>query len=240
MRISRGEAVLLNLHIHCGDCAAERARQASLIGDVMVWRDSPAVGPCALDWETHRRLRAAWWEVLPDDMQDPRALPRDRPIALWFGPDPWEQLALVELLAGAPAEADLSMVPLERGVGESDPAGLPARFERRVPAPERGSLRQLWADFCADDHRALERAVAELRGHPQLPHLAAALARVLAERRDRVTASRVQALVRAGVCELSALMRRLRALEAPNHGAWYGDRIVARLRDAVRGSTGSE
>lgn len=221
------------LHIHCGDCAAEVARAAPLVGEVLAWRDSSAVGPCAPVWDEHRRLRATWWQVAPDEMQDPRALPCDRPIALWFGPDPWEQLSLVEVLAGAPEDAELSVVPLDRGVALQDPSGLAARFERRVSAPGREPLRRLWADYCADDRVALARAVDSLRGDPRLPHLAAALARVLAERRDRVTASRVQALVRAGVCELSALMRRLRALEAPMHGAWYGDVVVARLRDAA-------
>jgi hypothetical protein len=230
--IYRGEMTVC-LHIHCGDWAAKQARLAPLDGEVLVWRDSPAVGPIAAVWDEHRRLRAAWWAVDPAEMQDPRALPEDRPIALWFGPDPWEQMALVELLAGAPGAAALSVVPLERGVGESRPDGLAARFERRVPAPERAPLRQLWADFCADDRPALDRAVTELRGHPQLPHLGAALARVLAERRDRTTALRVRALVHAGVRELPALMQRLRALEAPKHGVWYGDSVVARLRDAV-------
>lgn len=222
------------LHIHCGDCAAEVARAAPLAGEVLAWRDSPAVGPCALAWEEHRRLRAAWWAIDADELQDPRALPCDRPIALWFGPDPWEQMALVELLALAPEEAMLSLVPLARGVGESNPAALPAMFERRAPAPLRAPLRRLWSDHCADDRVALARAVDELRGDPQLPHLAAALARVLADRRDRLSELRVQTLVRAGVREVPALMQRLRALEATNHGAWYGDAIVARLRDAVR------
>ena len=44
---------------------------------------------------------------------------------------------------------------------------------------------------------------------------------------------RVRALVRGGVVEVPELMRRLRALEAPMHGAWYGDVVVARLRDAA-------
>lgn len=217
------------LHIHCGDCAADTARRADLPGEVVAWRDSPAVGPVALDPEQHRRLRASWWNIDPAGLQDPRALPQDRPVALWFGPDPWEQLALVELLANFPGEA--SLVPLERGVGPADPASLPARFARRGPTPAREPLRRLWADFCADDRAALTAAVSELRGHPQLPHLAPALARVLADRRDRLTERRVQTLVSAGVTDLHALMHRLRALEAPTHGAWYGDAVVARLRD---------
>ncbi len=235
-------AVHVMLHLHCGDCAAAVARQATLPDpedheghEIMVWHDSPAVGPCAVDFATHRQLRAQWWRHDPADisrMQDPRDLPRDRPLVLWFGPDPWEQLALVELLAGL-TEGQISLVPLDRGVGESSPASLPLRFERRTPAPPRKPMRRLWADFCVDDRDAITAAITELRGHPQLPHLAAALARVLADRRDQLTERRVRTLVAAGVHDLHDLMPRLRALEAPGHGAWYGDAIVARLRDAA-------
>lgn len=229
------------LHIHCGDCAADQARRAALPGDILVWRDSAAVGPCALDPGEHRRLRGEWWHVDPAGMQDPAALSAalagDRPLILWFGPDPWEQISLLELLAGLPAEiADVELVPLERGVGMIAPAALAQLLARRRPAPERAALRRLWADFCADDRSHLQRAASELRGHPQLPHLAAALGRVLADRRDRLTELRVRALVRGGVHDVPTLMQRLRALEAPNHGAWYGDSIVTRLRDAALAS----
>ncbi|HEY0136762.1 MAG TPA: DUF1835 domain-containing protein [Nannocystis sp.] len=229
------------LHIHCGDSAATRAHQATLPEvagghQILVWHDSSAVGPCALDFAAHRQLRARWWNADPSRMQDPRELPRDRPLVLWFGPDPWEQLALVELLAGLPdATVDVSLVPLDRGVGESSPARLPAHFARRRPAPAREPLRRLWADFCADDRSALAAAVDDLRGDPQLPHLAPALARILADRRDQLTERRVRTLVAAGVHDLMDLMPRLHALEAPGHGAWYGDAIVARLRDAALG-----
>ena len=228
------------LHIYCGDSAATRAHQAPLPGDghgILVWHDSAAVGPCAVDFAAHRRLRAQWWGVDPSRMQDPRELPRDRPLVLWFGPDPWEQLALVELLAGLPdAITDLGLVPLDHGVGESPPAALPARFARRHPAPPREPLRRLWADFCADDRPALAAAASDLRGHPKLPHLGPALARVLADRRDQLTERRVHTLVAAGVHDLHDLMPRLHALEAPRHGTWYGDTIVARLRDKALGA----
>lgn len=221
------------LHVHCGDCAAAQARQAALPGEVLVWHDSAAVGPCAREPAVHRRLRAGWWRVDPAGMQDPAELPGDRPLVLWFGPDPWEQIALLELLARSPASAELGLVPLERGVGETAPAALAGLLARRRPAPERDALRRLWADFCADDRARLQRAVGSLHGHPQLPHLAAALARVLAERRDGLTARRVRALVRGGVRDVPTILQRLRALEAPTHGAWYGDAVVTRLRDAA-------
>lgn len=221
------------LHVHCGDCGADVARSAPLPGDITVWKDSPAVGPIARDFAAHRRLRAQWWGAPPEAMQDPRELPRGRPVALWFGPDPWEQLALVELLAGWPEDpaTEVTLVPLDVGVGLMRPDQLPARFARRTAAPAREPLRRLWADLCADDRDALTSAVTELRGHPRLPHLAAALARVLADRRDALTERRVRALVAAGVRDVPTLMRRLRALEAPQHGAWYGDTIITRLRD---------
>lgn len=221
------------LHIHCGDCGADKARLADLPGEIAVWKDSSAVGPCAVDFAEHRRLRASWWGVDPSAMQDPRDLPQGRPLVLWFGPDPWEQLSLVELLAGLRegAAREATLVPLDHSVGPMAPARLPTLFARRRPAPAQAPLRRLWHDFCGDDRAALTAAVGEWRGHPQLPHLAPALARVLADRRDHLTERRVQTLVAAGVHDLTRLMRRLHAIEAPTHGAWYGDTIVARLRD---------
>ena len=70
-----------------------------------------------------------------------------------------------------------------------------------------------------------------LRGEARLPHLPAALDRVLEDREDGRTARQVRALIDQGVRDLPELMRRLHALEAPKHGVWYGDAIVRRLRD---------
>ena len=66
------------IHLHCGDCAGAVARRAGLPGEVWVWRDSSAVGPCALDPDTHRRLRAEWWDVAAAEM-DARPRPPRRP-----------------------------------------------------------------------------------------------------------------------------------------------------------------
>jgi len=117
------------LHVHCGDEAAAVARRARLPGDVLAWRDSSAVGPCSVDPATHRQLRAGWWSVPAEGLQAAADMRHDGEIALWFGPDPWEQLALVEVLAGAPAGTH-AIVPLDSGVGTLQPADLPARFER--------------------------------------------------------------------------------------------------------------
>jgi hypothetical protein len=219
------------IHLHCGDCAGAVARRAGLPGEVWVWRDSSAVGPCVIDPDTHRRLRAEWWDVAVAEMDLARDLPADREMVLWFGPDPWEQTALVEVLTGTPATA-LSVVVLDDAVGVMDPADLRARFEARRDAGDLpATIAGLWRDFCIDDRATLRAWIGRLRGEARLPHLPAALDRVLEDREDGRTARQVRALVDQGVRDLPELMRRLHALEGPKHGVWYGDAIVRRLRD---------
>jgi hypothetical protein len=207
------------------------ARRAGLPAEVWVWRDSSAIGPCAIDPDIHRRLRAEWWDVAADEIDLARDLPAEREMVLWFGPDPWEQTALVEVLTGMRATA-LSVVVLDDAVGLMDPADLRARFEDRRDAgdlPE--AIAGLWRDLCIDDRGALRAWTERLRGEARLPHLPAALDRVLEDREEGRTARQVRALVDQGVRDLPVLMRRLHALEAPKHGVWYGDAIVRRLRD---------
>lgn len=225
------------LHVHCGDCAAAVAERAGLAGEIVAWRDSSAVGPCALDPETHRRMRADWWDVSAAEIQLPHDLPTDREIVLWFGPDPWEQIALVELLAGAPAATSLSVVPLDDGVGIMAPEDLGTRFEDRRDARDlREPIAGLWREFCGDDRAALRAWTERRAGEALLPHLPAALARVLEDRHAGRTERQVRTLVDQGVTDLPELMRRLVPLEAQNHRAWYGDFIVRRLRDQIAGS----
>ena len=109
-----------------------------------MWRDSSAVGPCALDPDTHRRLRAEWWDVAAAEMDLARDLPAEREMVLWFGPDPWEQTALVEVLTGTPATAASRCVVLDDAVGLMDPA-VSARALRgpaRCRRPSRGDRRR--------------------------------------------------------------------------------------------------
>jgi hypothetical protein len=113
-----------------------------------------------------------------------------------------------------------------------DPADLRARWEDRRDAGDLpAAIAGLWRDFCADDREALRAWTGRLRGEARLPHLPAALERVLEDREDGRTARQVRSLVDQGVRDLPELMRRLHALEAPRHGVWYGDAIVRRLHD---------
>jgi hypothetical protein len=222
------------LHIHGGDCAAEVAVRAGLPGRVLAWRDSAAVGPCAAAPARHRRLRAAWWCVTEDRIQRAADLRHRGEIILWFGPDPWEQIALVEVLGGAPAGATMSLVGLSRGVGVMAPGDLgpllPARADAASLRPE---LQALWRDFCRDDRPALGRWVRRFAREPRLPHLGPALSRVLQDREDGRTERQVRVLLDQGLRDLPDLMAALVSLEHPSHGGWYGDLVVSRIRDRV-------
>jgi hypothetical protein len=222
------------LHVHCGDCAAAVAERAGLPGEIVAWRDSSSVGPSAVDAEAHRRLRADWWDIAAAEIQLPHELPADRAVVLWCGPDPWEQMALVELLAGAPVGAALSLVPLDDGVAVMAAADVAARFDaRRDVADLRASMAALWRDFCADDRARLHAWRERLAGEERLPHLPQALLRVLEDRESARTERQVRALISRGVTDLPGLMQGLAEIEAPKHRAWYGDAIVQRLRDQV-------
>ena len=225
------------LHVHCGDCAAAVAERAGLPGEIVAWRDSSAVGPSAIDPEVHRRLRADWWDIAAAEIQLPRDLPSDREIVLWFGPDPWEEIALVELLAGAPESAPLSLVPLDDGVAVMAPVDRAAGFDRRRNADDlRASMGTLWRDYCADDRARLHAWRERLAADARLPHLSDALRRVLEDRESARTERQVQALVDRGVTDVPGLMQGLAEAEAPNHRVWYGDAIVERLRDRILGA----
>jgi hypothetical protein len=225
------------LHIHAGDCAAEVARQAGLEGEVIAWRDSAAVGPCSRDRSRHLFLRTAFWQVEFELLQLPEELPGDIERVLWFGPDPWEQLQLVELLAYM-SEGPCSIVPLSRSLAHMHPDELAAAFDARRPADSlRFFAAALWFDFCDDDRNGINLRLRRAAHDPRLPHLEAAVRRVLQDRSEHRTERTVADLVRRGVSEVPALMEALRARELPDHGAWYGDAIVERLRDAALTAT---
>ena len=191
------------------------------------------MGPCSADPLAHRQLRATWWHVTPEAIQLASSLRHEGEVVLWFGPDPWEQMSLIEILAGAPAET-ISLVTLDHAVGNLTPAALRLPFERRRDAAGLVPLAAgLWRDFCDDDARALSRWVEALATDLRLPHLPLALARILEDRRAGRTERQVRTLVAEGVTEVPALMLRLQTMEHPRHGVWYGDVIVRRLAERI-------
>jgi hypothetical protein len=222
------------LHVHGGDCAAAVAERAPLPGRVLAWRDSSAVGPCAVDPAAHRRLRAGWWGVPEESIQLARDLKHEGEIILWFGPDPWEQMGLVEILGGGASDDPISLVDVGGPVGTMAPDDLvPLLGRRRDARAFRPDLEALWRDFCADDRPALHAWIKRLAREPSLRHLGPALTRVLEDREHRRTMRQVEALLARGVHGLPGLMAALARLEDPSHGVWYGDEIVRRVRDQL-------
>ncbi|PCC68274.1 hypothetical protein SAMN02745121_05158 [Nannocystis exedens] len=220
------------LHIHAGDCAAGFAREIDLEGEVLGWRDSAAVGPCSRERGRHVFLRMAFWQTDLAEIQRAEELPTDCERVLWFGPDPWEQLQLVELLAYM-SDGPCSIVPLSRAVTELTRSELHAAFAARRNAESlRFFAAALWFDFCDNDPAGIALRLRRAANDQRLPHLGAAIRRVLQDRNEHRTEREIENLVRSGVWELPALLEALRARELPAHGAWYGDVVVGRLRDA--------
>lgn len=229
------------IHLHCGDASAGVHRRSGLPGAVRICRDSPAVGPWTPDAARLPGLRSVWWGLTGDEVQEEPILAdlggTSEPI-LWFGPDPWEQACLLRVLAELPEGTLADLVPLDRSVAQTPPATLPGLFSGRVLLEE-GTLAQargLWAGFLEGGWGALAGC-----GVPALPWMARALARLAedhpAEGPGR-TATQIRGLLDQGMRDLPALMARLRRLEDPRHGAWYGDRFVAKMVESMEARLG--
>ena len=229
------------IHLHCGDAAAEVHRRSGLPGTVRVCRDSPAVGPWTPDPIRLPGLRAVWWGVgEAETVAEPSLddLGGTAEPVLWFGPDPWEQACLLRVLAGLPEGALSDLVPLDRGVGQTPPASLPELFGRRILL-EDGTLalaRNLWDAFLEGGWGALAGCAL-----PGLPWMARALGRLAEDHPPHGpgrTFTQIRSLLDRGIRDLPALMAGLQKLEDPRHGAWYGDRVVARMVESMEARLG--
>lgn len=219
------------IHVHCGDAAAAVHRKSGLPGRVCIFRDSPAVGPWSADPVRLAALRADWWGVAQrvDGPGGAGEGPLGTDPVLWFGPDPWEQACLLGVLAGLPEGALPGLVPLDRGVARLPPASLPSLFVQRalLDADTLVSARGLWSRFL---HRGWGILADEAL--PALPWLAPALVRLAEDHPGEGlgrTERQVYGLLERGTRDLQDLMEALGAMEDPHHGAWYGERGVARL-----------
>lgn len=173
------------LHIHAGDRAAAVARASDLGGVVVAWYDSAAVGPCSRWRGHHLCMRTRYWAVDLAALPRPEQLPGEFERALWFGPDPWEQLQLLEIVACMP-DGESSIVPLGRPVPELRADELALAFAaRRSAEPLRRLAAALWFDFCDGDMAGIERRLRRSSHKTHLPHLESALRQVLSGRGAR-------------------------------------------------------
>jgi len=204
------------LHVTNGDSTVQSMRQAPIAGDIVAWRDVLHEGPVpALSDAELRPLRAAFLATLDPLPRAERSSPlrsgaeeveaglraRDERLAaavetgerivLWFEHDLYDQLQLLQILAGLPERpppgAELICVgsfpgrPGFAGLGELEPDELASLWPLRVPLTHEHTrtARAAWDFFRGADPRALARAAAA--PDARLPFLAPALRRLLEE-----------------------------------------------------------
>ncbi len=199
------------LHVTNGDVAADSLAQTGLEGDILPWRDVLHDGPVRPDadrrafaeervafladrrWGTPAALRATFAE------RDARldACTAADAIVLWFEPDLYDQLQLMQVLARLSHRAEserpaISIVPADHLLGPLSPERYPPLFAHRRPIREEDCVegRAAWEAFTASSPETLGRLAGAQRRGPRsyadddavrVPHLSAALRRLLEE-----------------------------------------------------------
>src|SRR5215210_5792326 len=153
-------------------------RAGGIEGNIVAWRDVLHEGPVPpLPPDRLRRARAEHLATLgptsPDEVEDElrarderlaATLEAGEPVVLWFEHDLYDQLQLVQVLAGlpdAPSCVELICIgtfpgrPGFAGLGELQPAELASLWPQRVPvtAAHVGAARAAWDRFRGADPR---------------------------------------------------------------------------------------
>jgi hypothetical protein len=233
------------IHVCSGDMGHQAWCRAGLPGTARIWRDSPAVGPWSPDPVRRAELRGRFWGMedaalaAREEAETLRLLAQDGQGVLWFSQEPWDQMAMLWVVASLARVGPglvLQRAPLREGGDGVPPAILEAAFQGRLPIPpaEREAAARLWERFEAGDWTELRTWAGSGPILGALPDLRPALARVLEDRpphRPGRSERQVQELMAAGTRELGPLMAALAALEMPYGIAWYGDLYVRKLMD---------
>jgi DNA-binding transcriptional MerR regulator len=187
------------LHVTNGESAGNTLRKTGLGGAVLSWQDVlhegpvPAVAPEELRQIRARFLSDCGWGSEPSlldsferrDRLFQDALAAGRHVVLWFEHDLFDQLQLLQILAGSSHEPDgIELIQPGIFLGGLAPAELEALWPERRPVTS-GVLevgRDAWAAVCAPEPTALQ-ALLE-RDTSSLPYLAAAVRRLLEELPD--------------------------------------------------------
>lgn len=185
------------LHVTNGDLAAEAIAAAQIGGDVLPWRDVLHEGPVPLgvtDAElrtvrAHFLARCGWADrravevdLTRRDQRLDRALRSGEEILLWFEPDLYDQLQLLQVLdrlaAGGARRPASAVLPRELLGAMSTPEVVAHYAAARPLESEVVELgRVAWRAFRSEDPRAIEIFLA--RDEVGLPDLGAALRRHL-------------------------------------------------------------
>ncbi len=146
---------MLTLHLTNGDHAATALARSGLPGDILSWRDLLHDGPVPSDrdLETFRRVRGEFlasrgWQsqsAAIADFADRDArldsIGPDDELVLWFEPDLYDQLQLIQVLArvarrAAAERPRLTIVPADCFLGPLAPEKFPPLYVARRPVTE--------------------------------------------------------------------------------------------------------
>jgi hypothetical protein len=264
---------MLTLHVTNGDVAATGLARSGLTGDVLSWRDVLHDGPVPPDDDraAFHRARAEFlasrgWtsveEVIVDfETRDARLdeMGPAQGVTLWFEPDLYDQLQLIQILARLAARPPaarpaITIVPADLLLGPLPPDRFPALFaaRRTIRDVDLQHGADAWRAFTAPDPAALmamtERLDAEVSARTygadevvRLPFLAAALRRMLEEYPDQ---ERGLSRSERQICEtlVSGEMTLGKLYRTAHHSAeswsWLGDSgfawYVQRLSDCPK------
>ncbi|HET7693529.1 MAG TPA: hypothetical protein VFM44_10625 [Gemmatimonadota bacterium] len=241
------------LHVTNGDCAADRIARAGLGGEILPWRDVLHEGPVPADLDDAglraRRAEflggpepAAVESVLRDlEERDARlAVPSRDEIVLWFEPDLYDQLQLLQVLDRLSrddlAETRVTAVASVERMGElQEQESRELHLARTaLPAGARELAAHAWRRFRDPDPTRLEGLAA--RPHPGLPHLQGAVRRHLEELpglRDGLSRSERQALEALEAGPLAAREAFVAAHHAREALVFLGDLVFYSYLDRL-------
>ena len=264
---------MLTLHVTNGDAAAGGLARSGLPGDILSWRDILHDGPVPFDGDrvAFRQTRAVFlasrgWAAVEEavvDFEDRDArldgiLP-EHEVVLWFEPDLFDQLQLIQVLARIAARpqatrARVTIVPADLLLGPLLPEKFAPLFANRrsIDASELQHGVNAWHAFTSADPLALMTMDEQLdrdvtartylaSDEVRLPYLATSLRRVLEEYPDcrhglsRSERQMCEALA-PGEITLGKLYRS--SHESAESWVWMGDLsfawYVQRLSDGVQ------
>ena len=265
---------MLVLHVTNGDSAASGLARSGLPGDVLSWRDVLHDGPVPTDDDcvAFRATRGAFiadrqWAARASDVsadfeaRDARldGVSANDEVVLWFEPDLYDQLQLIQVLnrLGARADADrpvITIVPADCFLSPMRPESFRSLFEARrdVRAWEFEQAAAAWRAFTSPDPQSLVTMTETLDAQVcartfsgsdmvRLPHLAAALRRQLEEYPDIETGlNRTERQLCEALAPGALSLEKLFATthKAGESWAWLGDWsfawYVQRLSDCAR------
>lgn len=252
---------MATLHVTNGDIAAESLVRSGLEGTSLPWRDLLHDGPVpadddraifqrtrttfivGLDWATEPLVAAQF--VTRDATLD--AIGADDEVVLWFEPDLYDQLQLLQVLARLARRPDdqrphVTIVPADTYLGPLDAEDYPPLYHerRQVGSVEFAQALAAWTAFTSTTPHALQdaavRLAREIGAHRYsaddavcMPYLAAALRRQLEEYPDtRMGLGRTERQLceelAHGPMTLSSLYMKNQSAEA---WVWLGDSTCA-------------